>query len=52
MLKESGLVPELETHAKGINGQVMHLYGDPAYPLTQYIMSPFKGKLYFNYNLS
>jgi hypothetical protein len=43
MLRESGLITELEEYAKGIDGQVMHLYGDQAYPLTCYIMSPFKG---------
>ena len=40
MLRESGLMPDLEQYAKGTDGRVMHLYGDPAYPLTQYIMSP------------
>jgi hypothetical protein len=44
MLRESGLMPHLEEYAKGTDGRVMHLYGDPAYPLTQYIMSPFKGE--------
>jgi hypothetical protein len=52
MLKESGLVTELEQYAKGINGEIMHLYGDLAYPLTPYIISPFKGKFYFNYKLN
>jgi hypothetical protein len=47
MLRESGLMSDLEQFAKGIDGQIMHLYGDPAYPLTQYIISPFKGKIYF-----
>ena len=51
MLRESGLIDELEQYAKGTNGQIMHLYGDPAYPLTQYIVSPFKGEI-FNYKLN
>ena len=47
MLRESGLITELEEYAKEIDGQVMHLYGDQAYPLTCYIMSLFKGKVFF-----
>ena len=46
MLRESELMPELEEYAKGNDGQVMHLYGDQAYPVTCYIMSPFKGKIF------
>ena len=43
MLTESGLYPELELYARGIDGRPMHLYGDPAYSLSTFIMSPYKG---------
>lgn len=43
MLSESGLYHELEQHAHGTDGRAMHLYGDPAYSLSTYIISPFKG---------
>jgi nuclease HARBI1 len=42
MLRESGLYEQLETYAN-CDGHPMHLYGDPAYPLTSYILSPYKG---------
>lgn len=47
MLGMSGLYPQLELWSHGVDGRPMHLYGDPAYGLTLYIMSPVKGKIYF-----
>lgn len=44
MLNESGLYQELEQWAHGTDGRPMHLYGDPAYGMTTYIMCPVKGK--------
>ena len=43
MLTESGLYPELEQYAHGVDGRPMHVYGDSAYSLSRYIISPFKG---------
>ena len=39
MLGESGLYRELELWAYGTDGRPMHLYGDPVYGMTMYIMS-------------
>ncbi|XP_070578741.1 uncharacterized protein [Ptychodera flava] len=41
MLSESQLLPKLEQVQNG--GQVMCVYGDPAYPLRPELMGPFKG---------
>ena len=35
ILRESGLIQELEHHSVSPDGQVMCIYGDPAYPLRQ-----------------
>lgn len=43
MLKESNLLEILSTHANGIDGEAMQLYGDPAYGVHQYLLSPFRG---------
>lgn len=43
MLRESGLLNELELHMTDINETVFSLYGDLAYPLRPHLISPFKG---------
>lgn len=43
MLNESGLYQELQLYSRGSDGRPMHVYGDPAYSLSTYIVSPFKG---------
>ena len=42
MLGESGLLENLQQHAFSRNGQALCLYGDPAYPLTLHLQSPFR----------
>ena len=39
----SGLLSELQAHSIGHNRNILHIYGDPAYPLTLKLMTPFKG---------
>jgi len=43
ILRESGLHEQLVQYAQDPSGVPMNLYGDPAYPLTRYILSPYKG---------
>ena len=43
MLRESGLLNQLENLPLAENGQPFVIYGDPAYPVRQHIISPFKG---------
>ena len=43
MLGDSGLLSELQQHAHGPNGNIPCIYGDPAYPLRQQLMGPFRG---------
>ena len=43
MLGDSGLLRELQQHAHGPNGNILCIYGDPAYPLRQQLMGPFRG---------
>ena len=43
MLRNSGLLPLLEQFSVSPEGQVMCLYGDPAYPLRPQLQAPFKG---------
>jgi nuclease HARBI1 len=43
MLRESNLLDILAEHANGTNGEPMQIYGDPAYGIHQYILSPFRG---------
>jgi len=45
MLNESGLYEELELYSHGTDGRPMHVYGDSAYSLSRYIISPYKGKI-------
>ena len=43
MLARSNLLPLLEQHAHAPDGTVLCIYGDPAYPLRQQLMTPFRG---------
>ena len=43
LLRESGLQTEMERHSHDPQGNVMCVYGDPAYPLRAHLQCPFKG---------
>ena len=43
MLRESGLLAQLEERSYDPAGNVMCIYGDPAYPLRAHLQAPFKG---------
>ena len=43
MLRESGLLPLLEQYSVSPAGEIMCIYGDPAYPLRPHLQAPFKG---------
>ena len=45
MLMESGLLTELYQHSHDSNGNILCIYGDPAYPLRPQLMAPFAGNL-------
>lgn len=42
MLRDSGLLDDLQNHAISPTGEVMCLYGDPAYPLRVNLQAPFR----------
>lgn len=42
MLKDSGLINTLERQAFSTRGDVLCLYGDPAYPLRPHLMTPYR----------
>ena len=42
MLKDSGLLETLEREAFSPRGDVLCLYGDPAYPLRPHLMAPYR----------
>ena len=42
MLKDSGLLQALELHAHNSAGQILCVYGDPAYPLRPHLMAPYR----------
>ena len=42
MLRDSGLLNTLEREAYSHRGDVLCLYGDPAYPLRPYLMPPYR----------
>ena len=43
MLAKSGLLPQLQRYSFGNGGNILCLYGDPAYPLRPQLQCPFKG---------
>ena len=43
MLGELGLWHKLQQHVNGPNGTILCIYGDPAYPLRQQLVGPFRG---------
>ena len=43
MLRESGLLPLLELYSVSPVGEIMRIYGDPAYPMTPQLQAPFTG---------
>ena len=42
MLRESGLLTSLEEHSFSSTGDILCIYGDPAYPLRPHLQAPFK----------
>lgn len=42
MLRDSQLLQSLQMHAFDTNGQLMCIYGDPAYPLRPNLIAPFR----------
>ena len=42
MLKDSWLLKVLELHAYNSAGQILCVYGDPAYPLYPHLMAPYQ----------
>ena len=43
ILRESGLLRDLEQHSVSPNGEIFCIYGDPAYPLRPQLQASFKG---------
>ena len=43
MLRESGLLQQLDVAMTKPDGHVYSLYGDPAYPLRPHLLAPFRG---------
>ena len=43
MLADSGLLNQLQQYSFSTAGNVLCIYGDPAYPLRPHLQSPFKG---------
>lgn len=43
MLAESGLLPKLERRLNKPDGELYVIYDDPAYPVRQHILAPFRG---------
>lgn len=41
LLAQSGILDALERHSVGVNGEVLCVYGDPAYPLSEHIQTGF-----------
>lgn len=42
LLKQSGLLEELERRSFGPGGDLLCIYGDPAYPIRAHLQSPFR----------
>ena len=51
IFQQSKLEEQLRAHSFGPDGEPMHIYGDPAYPLSVHLMCPFKGMAQFQYTL-
>ena len=45
MLRDSGLLDELQQHAYSSAGDAMCLYGDPVYPLRIHLQAPFRDRV-------
>ena len=45
MLAQSQVLPQLRIHSFDTNDNVLCIYGDPAYPATQQIQSPYRGAM-------
>ena len=43
ILQESSLLRDLEHYSVSPNGDILCIYGDPAYPLRPHLQAPFKG---------
>ena len=43
ILAQSQVLPQLENHSFGPNGNILCIYGDPAYPIWQHLQGPFRG---------
>lgn len=56
MFTESGLRQQLQQHSFDANGRPLCIYGDPAYPVSQHVIGPFRGanlnNLQNNFNTS
>jgi hypothetical protein len=48
MLHESKLLHRMESWSHDSDGNDLHIYGDPAYGVTRYIIPPFKGSTLTN----
>ena len=42
MLRESGLLQQLQEHCNAENGRPLCIYGDPAYPLRPHLQGPYQ----------
>ncbi|XP_033110693.1 uncharacterized protein LOC117111813 [Anneissia japonica] len=52
ILREPGLLPELEARSYDPDGNVLCIYGDPAYPLRPQLQAPFPGNNHQAFNAS
>ena len=43
MLARSGILDQLEHFSFGPHGEIICIYGDPAYPLRAHLPTPFRG---------
>ena len=43
LLRESRIIETLARCAKDVNGELFYLYGDSAYPLSRYLLAPYRG---------
>lgn len=42
MLRQSGLLQQLQAHCNTVDGHPLCIYGDPAYPQRQHLQGPYK----------